>query len=343
MKTTNPSFRVFLIISSVWVSCALASEPAETTSEPAETSLASEGNKDKGKQLFGLIDTENIKIDLKGIDGDKGYFGIDYRFSFIKSLARSDTRRWDVSLRGDGFLTADSEKNDIDSLVTEAAATFFPLWRPAKEAAVSPEGVAKTRAFLSGEGGFDPGLAKSGQSRAEKLYAPITFYADAHVKYETTQDFADYDFAFGSSIAVTTSYLEPILDAPFRLLRFGPQGRDNGPRQIDLSVGYDYVTARHTSNPGNSEDDTNRLSARVEWETGIFRSDRISFVCTAQYNLDGASNDDGFHTFALVKYEHLLVDAPHAKTSFAIKYTAGELPPNFVTGHVLGAGFAVEF
>lgn len=314
--------------------------PALAT-EPLETSAASEGNKDKGKQLFGLIDTENIKIDLKAIDADKGYIGIDYRFSFIKSIVRADTKRWDVSLRGTGFLTADSKKNDIDSLVTEAALNFFPLWRPAKEIVVSSEDVASTREFRAGPGGFDPSLARSSQTRAEKLYGPITFYADAHVKHETTQDFDNYDFAFGSSAAVTTSYLEPVLDAPFRLLRFGPEGKDNGPRQIDLSAGYDYVTAHHTT--GNSRENINRLSARAEWETGIFRSDRISFVFTANHNLDGSANRDGFHPFFLVKYEHLLVNAPHAKTSFAIKYTTGELPPNFEAGHVIGAGFAVEF
>lgn len=336
MKTTSRGISLIVIISAASVWPVLASEPTET-------SPASEGDKDKGKKLFGLVDTENIKIDLKSIDADKGYFGIDYQFSFIKSLVRSDRRRWDLSLRGNGFLTADSAKNDIDSLVTEAAATFFPLWRPAEEVPVSPEGVAKTRAFLKGPGGFDPNLVDRAQSSAEKLYAPIAFYADVHVKHETTQDFDDYDFALGSSVAVTTSYLEPILDAPFRLLRFGPEGKNNGPRQVDLSVGYDYVTARHTSQPGSSEEDVNRLSARAEWETGIFRSDRISFVVTAHYNLDGPSNSDGFHPFVLVKYEHLLVDAPHAKTSFAIKYTAGELPPNFVTGHIIGAGLAIEF
>ena len=336
MKATVLFLGRAFLISSIWVSSALASEPAET-------SPASEGNKDKGRQLFSLIDTETIKIDLKGIDADHGYLGIDYRFSFIKSLARSDIQRWDVSLRGDGFLTADSKKNDIDSLITEAAATFFPLWRPAKEVAVSPEGVAETQEYLRGEGGFNPNLVGHGEVRSEKLYSPMTIYANAHVKHETTQDFGDYDFAFGSSVAVTTSYLEPVLDAPFRLLRFGPEGKDNGPRQLDVSAGYDYVTARHTSKPSASNEDTNRLSTRAEWETGIFRSDRVSFVFTAQYNLDGPSDTDGFHTFFLAKYEHLLVDAPHAKMDFAIKYTAGELPPNFDTGHVIGAGFSIDF
>jgi hypothetical protein len=336
MKTANRSLLLIAAISAVSVWPALASEPTET-------SPASEGDKDKGKKLFGLVDTENIKIDLKSIDADKGYFGIDYQFSFIKSLVRSDTQRWDISFRGNGFLTADSAKNDIDSLTTEAAATFFPLWRPATEVTPTPDGVAKTREFFKGPGGFDPGLVERVQGRAEKLYAPITFYADAHVKHETTQDFRDYDFALGASMAVTTSYLEPILDAPFKLLRFGPEGKNNGPRQVDLSVAYDYVTARHTSQPTSADDDVNRLSARAEWETGIFRSDRVSFVVTANYHLDGPAESDGLHPFFLAKYEHLLVDAPHAKTSFAIKYTAGELPPNFVTGHIIGAGFAIEF
>jgi hypothetical protein len=327
----------------LFVVAAIFARSSALASEPAKTSPASDGDKDKGKQLFGLVDTENVKIDLKSIDADKGYFGIDYQFSFVKSLVRTDTQRWDLSFRGDGFLTADSAKNDIDSLTTEAAATFFPLWRPAEPVVVSPEGVAKTREFLSGPGGFDPRIAEDARKRAERLYSPITFYADAHVKHETTQDFRDYDFALGASMAVTTSYLEPILDAPFKLLRFGPEGKNNGPRQVDLSVGYDYVTARHTKQPASSDDDVNRLSAQAEFETGIFRSDRISFVVTANYNLNDASNSDGFHPFFLAKYEHLLVDAPHAKTSFAVKYTAGELPPNFVTGHVIGAGFAIEF
>jgi len=315
---------------------------AETSAE-TEASSNPTGVADRGKTVLSLIDSQTIHVDLKAIDADKGSFGIDYKFEFKKTVIKEENemgRQWDVLLRGTGFLTAKPEKNDIDSLITEAAFTANPLWR-----VKPPGGVTIPPEIL-----LDPvKLAGWMKENGHLFVSPLSVYAKASLKHETTQDGDVYDFAAGAALGVSTGYLNTLLDAPFALLRIPSRDHpesNNGPRQIDISIGYDFVTGRHvdaSATGSKSESDTNRIVYKAEWETGIFRGDRIIFSFNGHQQIAGSSGNNQFHPFFLARYEHLLFDQANAKTSFAINYTAGELPPTFNAGHVIGAGFAIEW
>ena len=122
---------------------------------------------------------------------------------------------------------------------------------------------------------------------------------------------------------------------------------------MDLSVGYDYVTgANKTSLAPLLEDSKfmNRLNLKAEWETGILSgNERIAFLFDSYYDLDrnlllkNAGKD--WNYFYMIRIEKLLKInlGPGTKTKIAIKYTAGELPPNFDKGFVLGGGFSIDF
>ena len=318
---------------------------AKTGGEKDSGGTKEKGKEDaRGEKIFGLLDTEHVQIDLRAIEASKGEFGIEYKFHFEKNL-KPDTegasapleRTWKASLKGEGFLVTDPAKNQLDSITTEAALKFDPLWILERPAHVPASGnIWSTGTGSERKLGSD---ISDGRNRAPQLQSPLWIYAKASIKWETTQDGKDQDLAVGASMAATTSFLNPILDAPFKVLRFGQQNNNNA-RHLDVSAGYDYVTARKVSGAG-SGNDKNRIAVRAEWETGIFKNDRIAFVFNGHYDIDGS--DRGFHPFFEAKYLRLLLDKPGAKTSFAIKYTVGELAPTYKQGNIIGAGFSIDF
>ncbi|MBI4516961.1 MAG: hypothetical protein HY699_14215 [Deltaproteobacteria bacterium] len=181
----------------------------------------------------------------------------------------------------------------------------------------------------------------------QRYDSPLWIDGNLHFKHEATQDFDDYDLAGGAGISITTVYLSQLLDLPFGLLR---SGKNNGSRQLDVSLSYDYVgkmdqTGRATVRGDDTE--ANRLNARAEWETGILRSERLSLVYDAYYEFDAPPSvrqgGKDYGAFFLAKLEHLLFEYKDAKTQVALIYTNGELPPNFEGGSVLGAGFSLYF
>ncbi len=327
-------------------------EPSEEGAASAKTGVGkdSAGTKEKGKEdgrgekIFGLLDTENVQIDFRAIEASKGEFGIEYKFHFEQNLtsdaARTSAaleRTWKASLKGEGFLVTDPSKNQLDSITTEAALKFDPLWILERPAPAQATG----NIWSTGTGSdrkLNPDIPL-GRNLAAQVQSPLWIYAKASAKWETTQDGKDQDLAVGASLAATTSFLNPILDAPFKVLRFGQQNTNNA-RHLDVSAGYGYVTARKVSGAA-SGNDKNRIAIRAEWETGIFKNDRIAFVFNGHYDIDGS--DRGFHPFFEAKYLHLLLDKPGAKTSFAIKYTVGELAPTYKQGNIIGAGFSIDF
>jgi hypothetical protein len=312
------------------------------TTVRAETDPASE------PAALSLLDTQSIHIDLKAISADKGSFGIDYKFEFSKTVIQEqgdhgdgeEGRKWDVLLRGTGFLTAKPEENDINSLITEAAFTANPLWR------VAPRGGETIPPEIL----VDPVKLKEWMTEhGDSFISPLSVYAKANLKHETTQDGSVYDFAAGGGMGLTTGYINKYLDLPFSLLRLPSKEHpeaNNGPRQLDVSIGYDFVTGRHvdaSAKGSKDESDAHRIVYKAEWETGILRGDRIIFSFNGNQQIAGPSGNDQMHPFFLARYEHLLVEKANAKTSFAINYTAGELPPTFNAGHVIGAGFSIEW
>jgi hypothetical protein len=316
---------------------------ALVSSAPAQVAVGTTpaSGSDQSQTIFKLLDNEYIHVDLKAISQDKGSFGVDYKVQFSKHLGQDGTRRnWDVDLKATGFLTADADKNDIDSLITQLAFQANPLW------GIPPEGGATIPPELLD----DPVKLKAWtDENGARFISPLSVYGQAHFKHETTQNGDVYDFAFGAALAVTTGYLNRILDTPFSLLRIPSKSHpesNNGPRQLDVSVGYDFVTGRHvdsSSGISQNEGDVNRMVYRAEWETGVLRGDRLIFSFNGHHQIAGPSSIDGFHPFFLARYEHILFQLPNAQTSFAINYTAGELPPAFKTGQIIGAGFSIEW
>jgi hypothetical protein len=296
---------------------------------------------DHGETIFSLIDNQYIHVDLKAISADKGSFGIDYKVQFDKTLIQEENdmgRKWQLNLSSAGFLTAEPDKNDVDSIITEIAFKATPLWRV----------VPKERGTIPPELLEDPvALKKWMEDHADDFISPLSLYAKASGKYETTQTGDVFDFAMGGALGLTTGYLNFILDAPFAALRIPSKehpASSNGPRQIDVSVGYDFVTGRHVDNAAktsDSEGDVNRLVVKAEWETGILRGDRIIFSFNG--NEQFAGPQEGFHPFFLARYEHLLFNEANAKIAFAVNYTAGELPPAFKADQVIGGGFSIDW
>ena len=142
-----------------------------------------------------------------------------------------------------------------------------------------------------------------------------------------------------------------VLAAAGKLLRWGPDAGQNRPRFLDAAVGYDYVfaldqTANDALRRGHNE--AHRLYTKVEWETGIFVRQRFAISYNAHFEVDapaGVRNaEKDFNQFLQIRLDLLRWNpAKDLNASVSVKYTSGELPPNYSTGHVLGAGFSLEF
>jgi len=323
---------------------AQVNENADTT---AKKSIVEESSS------FKVFDKYGLKVDLKFIDPEKGSFGIDYQFQLDRNLLGHDPakiNKLNLSLGSRGFVTVAEDKNKNSSLISEIKLEGQPLFH-----VKGKELGQRTPIDLSAEDdpelppGKDP-LVDEARNLAAQVASPLWLSLNLHAKHETTQDFRNYDFAFGPQLSVSTSYLSAILDFPFGLLR---AAKNNNPRQLDLSVGYDYVTGANKTSLAPLLDDAkfmNRLNLKAEWETGIFSgNERIAFLFDSYYDLDrnlllkNAGKD--WNYFYMIRIEKLLKInlGPGTKTKVAVKYTAGELPPNFDKGFVLGGGFSIDF
>ncbi len=340
-----------------------SASPAGGGESPAGGKTGDAGGEDHGKKIFGIVDSEALKVDLRAIDAAKGNFGIDYKLDLRQSLNKGETEdnpsfvRRSVSLKSTGFLVTEPSKNRHDSIITEAAFNFDPLYPKNPILTSDADNRDLLKQFMSGK--ITEEELRKAQDRINKQKEPpLWIYAKGSAKWETTQTGKDQDLAIGAALVFATNLLHPILDAPFKLVH----AKDNSPRFLDVSIGYDYVTARKVSSRAESDADKNRLSLYAEWETGIFKSDRLVFAYTGNYDLDGTKQ--GFHSFAEITYKHYLfnkdakagTDGKSAKKpdgggnksaksplAFSIKYTAGQLAPTYKQGNVIGAGFSIDF
>lgn len=302
---------------------------------------------------FKVFDKYGLKLDLKFIDPEKGSFGIDYQFQLDKKLLSKDPakiNKLNLSLGSRGFVTVAEDKNKNSSLISEIKFEGQPLFH-VKGKDLGPPITIDPLADDDPElpPGKDP-FVQQIRDQAAQVASPLWLSFNLHAKHETTQDFRNYDFAFGPQLSVSTAYLSSILDFPFGLLR---AAKNNNPRQLDLSVGYDYVTGANKTSLAPLLADSkfmNRLNLKAEWETGILSgNERIAFLFDSYYDLDrnlllkNAGKD--WNYFYMIRIEKLLKInlGPGTKTKVAIKYTAGELPPNFDKGFVLGGGFSIDF
>ena len=180
--------------------------------------------------------------------------------------------------------------------------------------------------------------------------SPLWLFSSFHGKHETSQDFKNFNYAFGGEVSITTSYLNSLLDFPFKWIRWDEH---NNPRQLDLSLGYDYVMGLENTDLYDLRDGSSimhRIKFSGEWETGIFSDKyRILFLFDSYYDLTATelqkqANKD-LNYFFMVKLERL-INARWSKrlpAKIALKYTTGALPPNFDKGYILGGGLSVDF
>jgi hypothetical protein len=295
---------------------------------------------------FTLFEQKNFIVDLKFIDPLKGSFGIDYKLDLAKKITTftEDTLHGiNLGLLSKGFITVAGDKNQTNSIINELKIEAFPLFYFQPDTSNLPK--------KNWEDVVDsPDLEREAAQLASQVNSPLWIFLNVHSKHETTQDFKNYDFAFGGQLSLSTAILHGILDFPFGLLRVDP---NNNPRQLDLSFGYDYVIGINNTALAplrDNKDDMNRLNFKAEWETGIFTSrERIMFLLDAYHDLDATQKiidiSKDWTYFYMIKLDHLLFSNEESKTltKVSIKYTQGALPPNFDQGFVLGGGFSVEF
>lgn len=298
---------------------------------------------------FNLFTSKDLVADFKFIDPTKGSFGIDYKLSLERKLFSLNPnttkilKNVNLNLNSKGFITVAGDKNPINSIISEVKFEAFPLFYAEAEALTIPQ--KNWRQAVN-----DPNLILEAQELAKRVSAPFWLFLNLHAKHEGTQDFKNYDFALGSTLNISTSFLTAILDFPFGILRVE---KDNGPRQLDLSMGYDYVTnVKNTAlaEANNNENYLNRLNFHAEWETGVLTArDRIIFYFDSYHNLkptqklkDDKKVDNYFY---MIKLDHIIGFDEKSRTisKISLKYTRGALPPNFNTGYVLGGGYSLEF
>lgn len=295
-----------------------------------------------------LFKSKDLSLDFKFIDPAKGSFGIDYKLNLeqkICSLSKDNfiNKNLNLNLNSKGFVTVAGDRNPTNSIISELKFEGFPLFYIKPHKITSPR-----RSWIDAE--KDPNLEQEAAQLAKQVSSPFWLFLNIHGKHETSQDFKNYDFAFGSSLSITSSFLNAILDAPFNLLRIEP---NNSPRQLDLSIGYDYVVGINKTNYAalnDSINNTNRLNLKAEWETGVFsQRDRIIFLLDSYYDMNATQkmkdNKKDWNYFYMIKLDHILHYDKNTKTltKASIKYTRGALPPNFTQGYVIGGGFSIEF
>ncbi len=302
---------------------------------------------DTGQALgLTLFNSKDLFLDYKFIDPQKGSFGMDYKLDMTRDLgalggSAVGGKEIKFNLKSVGFMTVVGDKNQNNSIISEMQLQAFPLFK------MKSKGATKDVATLMSEGKT---LEEISQIMAEEMSSPLWLFLNIHGKHESTQNFKNYDLALGTQFSLTTSYLNSVLDFPFSLLRIDP---NNNPRQLDLSIGYDYVTGATpyiTSTDRNNSGVINRLNFKGEWETGILSErDRIAFLFDSYCNLNATdlmkSKKEQYNYFYMIRVDHLLKYDESTKTStkISIKYTKGALPPLFLPGSVMGGGFAIDF
>jgi len=312
------------------------------TSIIAQTDSASLLNK---ANSFHLFKTRDLNIDFKFIDPDKGSFGIDYHLNLKKSFKTFSMDdplikpNINLNFASNGFLTVKGDANQFNSVINELNLELSPL--------IKQKEIKDSGNILEELKGTDEEIIQRTREQARMVSSPFWLMFNLHGKHEATQNFRNHDIAIGGTLSFTTSFLNAILDYPFGLLRVA---KNNNPRQIDFSFVYDYVTSLNSTASKDLREDNNsgRVSFNMEWETGIFKNERISFLYNSFYELNAPfkikQNGLDKNYYYQIKLEHPLSnEKDKTRKTISIKYSQGELPPDFTKGYVLGGGFSVKF
>lgn len=200
---------------------------------------------------FSLFNGQYLNVDLKFVDQTKGDFGIDYKLNLEKKMTpiKKTNGNLNLNLKSDGFVMVNSKENKLNSIINDINIELLPLYK------ISGGKVGETPS-IGNDLKEDPTVVIQRTKRqAEIVHSPLWLNLDLHLKHETTQDFKDYDLAFGTAMYISTSYLNAPLDYLFGLLR---TRANNNPRQLEVAIGYDYVVnLDQTANKILRENDKN--------------------------------------------------------------------------------------
>lgn len=169
-------------------------------------------------------------------------------------------------------------------------------------------------------------------------------WIDLHANHETSQDFKEYNYTAGASIVADAPIIGRIIDIPFQFLR---TNNFQGFNKFVVSASFDYVWGLEKTrllSDTTSISSINRATIGGFFETEVFNN--IRFVCNVEsyFLLDSPesikqiSKDENY--FLQLRLD-IPIDKKKDKSNkyISIKYIEGTLPPNFIKGNVLGAGF----
>jgi hypothetical protein len=317
---------------------------ANITAQETKTETKKETTFLEDANAFHLFQTRDLNMDLKFIDPEKGSFGIDYQLNLTRSFGKfaPEDKEYkpniNLNIISTGFVTVKGDSNQLNSIVNELNFELSPIIK-------QPVALPK-RSILDELELTDEDIIARTRLEASMVSSPYWIMLNIHGKHEASQDFKTHDIAVGGTLNFTTSYLNALLDFPFGLLRVS---ENNNPRHLDIELVYDYVTDLNNTATAvlrDGEENANRVSLNLGWETGIFSKERISFMYNSYYELgapDGIKeNNLDKNYYYQIKLEHPLSSGATRK-SISIKYSQGELPPDFTKGYVLGAGFTIDF
>lgn len=281
-----------------------------------------------------IVKSENLNIDLKYIDPEKGQFGIDY--DLVLSTKKENNHSSSFNFKSRGFITvSNTNSNSLNTIKNILNYTIEPRFSESQKATTT-----RTR---------DVGTSiVDGQDVSAKETRPLYVWFDLHANHETSQDFKDYNYAAGASMVVDAPIIGRIIDIPFQLLR---TNNFQGFNKLEVNAAFDYVWGLENTqllSDTTSISSINRATIGGFFETEVFSN--IRFVCNVEsyFLLDAPesikriSKDENY-------FLQLRLDIPIDKNKdksnkyISIKYIEGTSPPNFNKGYVLGAGLFMTF
>jgi hypothetical protein len=295
-----------------------------------------------------------LRIDAKTLENT---IGLDYQFNIsisnIFNLKQDfkDAINWGVELESKGYLAGDRSKNELDSTVTAIKIVGYSFKVSDAPSDTSPGRCKELLAKNPDAIKENPQEYKEIQECIMGVNKRVRFFSwDGHAKYEATQDFDSHDTAAGLGISFDFDSLisgfANILDYPFSWLRDDPKKmfRAESPR---VYVGYDYVTGLKDTDreqmTGNKDTAMNRVTAQVAWRTLVLDKLIIRLLYQVYWEPNAPAEikaaDRDFNKLLEVSYSYPTGD----KSTFIVKYSRGELPPNFNKASEMGIGWSVAF
>lgn len=305
----------FLLAPILYADVAVAVDSSSATT----TAIDSKSNTNT---LYTLYSNKNITVDVVKINSVDSDIGVDYKIDLESSnFVQIMDKNINYSYKGEGFISTLNKQSQSNSILNNISIQAnFP-------------GILTTKV-----------LSDSGYKHEISLF---DLYWNFNLGHESTQDFTNYDLTIGSALSMSTTILSNVLNGVGKIL--GANDSNNGSGAVDLDLGYNYVfNMDNVMSKTLSNANSNRIDLVCGTHIGILKEDLLFFIYKAYYEANASDVAMAFKQFFQAKYEHLILDqdgkvAANAPVKFALTYTYGALPPNYVTGTNLGAGITLDY